>query len=362
MLEPLGFEVFDAPEHSPPPHPSSVSINYAANLARNGYWQVDTVTQRLTGWRTLLDRLKPELLVADHAPAALLACRNIPIAKVAIGNGFTLPPLRSPMPSLQPWFPIAESRLMEEERRFLAGVNPALHEMGISTLASVASLFDGAERLLCIEPELDHYPVRPDETYLGAVEQVSELPPPPIDRDTAPVFVYLSVHNRFLPALLAALRARRIPALAYIAGGEELADAEPTGSTIRHLSGLVDLKEVARHCRLAVIHGGTLTASLFLKRGVKLLICPQDLEKALLGWRLAERGLAWSLNWFSPDDTQPETRLDEILNGPLPPRLAGFAARHADLRADENVAIIAGRLAEMARSGGVHGRHLRAVR
>lgn len=338
ILEPLGFEVFDAPEHDAPLRNLPISINYAANLLRNGYWHAETVSRRLSDWRGLLDRLRPDLLISEHAPVALLASRDASYLKAAAGNGFTLPPLTRPMPSLQPWFPSTESRLAREEEKLVNVLNAALTKAGLRPLNSVAALFEGVERFLCIDPELDHYPTREHEHFLGAIESPSGLPISIIDLSNAPVFVYLSAHNRFLKPLLMALRRRDIPTLAYIANGQKLADLEPAGSSIRYLTHLVDLPEIAAHCRLAVIHGGTLSASLFLKHGVKLLICPQDLEKALLGWRIKERKLGWTLNWFSPDDNQAEAMLDRILDGPNPEALARFAHRQHDQNSGDKVA------------------------
>ena len=351
MLEPLGIEVLDVPEPVPPVHAFPVSLNYAANLLRNGYWHGPTLGRRLAVWRSLLDRLRPDLLVADHAPAALLAGRGSRYPVSAIGHGFTLPPLHTPMPSLQPWFPVAEARLTDLERRFLGSVNPLLEASGNPPLASVAGLFDGVERLLCIEPELDHYATRTDQSYLGAIEPIGGLPPPPIEAGVSPVFVYLDSRNRFLPSLLQALRVRDIPTLAYIAGGDGLAQAEPPDSPVRHLAGLVDLHKIATRCRLAVTHGGTLSASLFLKRGIKLLICPQDLEKALLARRLVERKLAWATNWFSVDDDQPAARLDAILESPPPDGLEAFAARWSRGGDGQNIAGIVDRLERRVAAG-----------
>jgi hypothetical protein len=347
MLEPLGVEVLDAPEYAAPAHSFPVSINYAANLLRNGFWHGPTLAKRLAGWQELLDRLKPDLLVADHAPAALLASRCMACTEVAIGNGFTLPPLRAPMPSLQPWFPLTEGRLTEVERRFLDILNPVLEDMGISPLAEVSSLYDGVERFLCIEPELDHYSIRKEENYLDAIEPEAGLPTVPIESEESPVFVYLSAHNRFLKSVLSALRIRKIPTIAYISGTTGLAEAEPPGSSIRYLNGLIDLRKLASRCRLAIIHGGTFTTSLLLKQATKVLICPQDLEKALLGHRLVERDLAWTTNWFSADDCQPEAKLDAILESPLPTELATFTARYREREPGSNVAQIVDKLEQL---------------
>lgn len=327
LLAPLGIAVFDCPTHAAPSRPFSLSVNYAANLLRNGYWHGPTVAKRLGAWQELLDALRPDLLVADHAPAALLATRGAAYPKAAIGNGFTLPPLGSPMPSLQPWLPVPESHLRALEEQWLAAVNAAL-PTGTLPLASVAGLFDGIERLFCIEPELDHYTPQPGQDYLGAIQPDQPLPAPPWGDERTGIFVYLPAQNRFLTSVLHTLRELRLPTLAYITGASGLAEAEPAGSSITYLSGLVDLNKVASRCRLAILHGGTLSVSQLLRQGVKVLICPQDLEKALLAQRLTAQHLAFALNWFSPDDNQPATKINVVLDAPTPSGLTAFVQRH----------------------------------
>lgn len=314
LLEPFGIQVIDAPVALAPERSFPVSINYSANLLRNGYWHGHAVWQRISGWRNTLAHLQPDVLICDHAPAALLASRDAVYPRVALGNGFTLPPRTTPMLSLQPWFPIPKNRLTDIDRVFLEVVDPILSERALPPLGRVDALFDGVDRWLCIEPELDHYPIRQDETYRGAIE-----PPAALVSDAAPpwdgveVFLYMAANNRFLRPVLQWLQRRKLPALAYISGDSASLKAEyPESSQLHYLQSLVDLKQISAQCRLIVTHGGTLTASQVLKQGEKLLICPQDLEKALLAKRLADRKLARGLNWFVPDE--PIERQLDLLN------------------------------------------------
>lgn len=164
MLAPLGIDVVELPSHPAPERSFPLSINYAANLRRNGFWHGPTVARRVETWRDLLNRLEPDLLFCDHAPGALLASRDAGYPRAAMGTGFTLPPLTTPMTSVQPWLPIPADRLTDTDRNFLDTVNPVIQHVGLAPLTTVASLFDGVERFLCVEPELDHYATRPDET------------------------------------------------------------------------------------------------------------------------------------------------------------------------------------------------------
>ena len=331
LLAPLGIDVVELPSQPAPPRAFPISLNYTANLLRNGFWHGPTVASRVETWRGLLSALDPDFLFCDHAPGALLASRGARYPKAAMGTGFTLPPLSTPMPSVQPWFRIPAGRLADSDRAFLETVNPVLEQAGLAVLPAVASMFDEVERFLHVEPELDHYPIRPDQTYLGAIEPTPSisLPHLPSESDGG-VFVYLSATNRFLEPVLHALAARNVRVDAFIAGNPAALGTPMHARNIHHLQTPVDLRQVAARCRLAITHGGTLSASMLLRRGVKLVICPEDLEKAVLGARLVERKLAYSFNWFAPDaDDVAHTIGHALGSDPLPSGLAAFVASRA---------------------------------
>ncbi len=322
LLAPLGIDVVELPSNPAPQRSFPISLNYTANLLRNGFWHGPTVASRLDTWRALLNRLEPDLLVLRscarrvageprgaireggdgdrvHAAAALDADAH------ACSRGF-------------------ESRLIVLRTRIGISWTPSIRfseQAGLAVLPTVASLFDGVERFLYVEPELDHYPSRSGDTYLGGIEPAQSLflpeLPPESDRG---VFVYLSATNRFLEPVLNALegaggsggRVHRRQRLSDIGTSVQAPD-------IRYLHTPVDLKRVAGRCRLAITHGGTLSASLLLKRGAKLLVCPEDLEKAVLATRLEQKKLAYSFNWFAPGVDHVATVVGKVLDSTRAP-------------------------------------------
>ncbi|MDS3861609.1 hypothetical protein RIF25_12415 [Thermosynechococcaceae cyanobacterium BACA0444] len=330
LLIPLGIEVIPGPLCPAPAQSFPISLNYTANLLRNGFWHGETVSARLRAWQDILNELDPDLLICDHAPSALLASRDADYPRVAIGHGFTLPPLSEPMPSLYPWFSLPIEQLQQADQMFLGTVNPVLMEMGIPPLARVAALFDGVERFLCIEPELDHYPIRPGETYWGSIDAVFPvMSEPSLAAMESKIFIYMSATNRFLGPLLQFLRTQAIPTLAYISGHvPESLQTSFSSPYIQYLPSLINLKSITENFWAVVTHGGTLSVSFFLRHGMKLLICPSDLEKAILGTRLQKRQLAQTANWFSTQGLS-DGQLEQWLGSNLPKNLTKFAKTQA---------------------------------
>jgi UDP:flavonoid glycosyltransferase YjiC (YdhE family) len=205
-------------------------------------------------------------------------------------------------------------------------------------------MFDGVEQCICIEPELDHYPSRSNGMYSGALELVApnarnERMPLP---DKPFVFIYMtSVGNRFLAPILNILKDRDVPVLAYIPDiNAESRSALPSGGNINYLNRMIDLSQLVNGCCLAITHGGTLSASRLLKLGLKLLICPQDLEKAVLASSLVQRKLAYALNWFTPGGITDELMNHLLLPLTRPEGLSGFVAKYKYSSSDDAVSFI----------------------
>ena len=317
-----------------------LSLCYADNLRRNGYGDASALSASLAEWRRRLQAQRPDLLLVDHAPAALLASRDARYPRAASGVGFALPPLRQPMPSLQPWLPLADTVLAEREQRLLAAVNPALGRLGLDPLASASDLFDGCRRFLCVVPELDHYEDRPDEACYGPLEDSAEHPALETSDERAPVFVYLSSSNPMLRPVLEHLVARAQPACIYVR--VDTLDWKPvTAPNLRYLTERIDLERLARRCRAAITHGGVGSTWIFLRHAVPVLVCPASLESSLLGYRMQARGLCDSLSLFSRPE-QAAGKIDRLLDDPHSvTALPAFSQRYAAHRSDEGAARIA---------------------
>jgi hypothetical protein len=60
-----------------PPRTFPLSVNYSANLLRNGFWPSSMIQARIGQWRDVFDCVAPDVLIAEHAPLRV-ACLQWP--------------------------------------------------------------------------------------------------------------------------------------------------------------------------------------------------------------------------------------------------------------------------------------------
>ena len=302
------------------------SQTYGQNLLRNGYRLPHRLAAQLEAWRVLIADQKPDLLIAEHAPTALLAARRAGLPRLALGTGFSLPPRSRPMPGLPPWFTFPQDLLVRHEESFLERVNPVLEAAGCRPLGQAADIFEGAVPCLCTWPEFDHYPDRPPKEYHGPLFHPAWGRAPRWAGDPM-VFVYLKANHRLFGDLLDLLRKHRLPALVYAPDHD--GGAGRPGDGIRITSQPVDLCAAKDRVRFAITAGGHNTAVRMLREGIPMLLCPAQLEQAVLAFRLAERGLCAMVSMFdpAPDLTRP---IQALAEEPAPPALLDLAHRYRD--------------------------------
>ncbi|WP_077038235.1 glycosyltransferase [Pelomonas sp. KK5] len=271
--------------------------NLAEILLAFGYLEAGALSGLVDGWRALFGELKPDLVVADYAPTAVLAARSLGLRTASIGIGFYLPPRTPDLPPLRDWEPIPPERLRGAQRRMLEVANAVLAQHGAAPLALPADLLLGDRPLLCTWPELDHYG-RSEPTggqwygpsFLADGGGAGEAPRWP-EGSGPKVFAYLKADHPDHAALLKALAEAGCRTLCYL---PEVAAGGPPPlkhPTLRYAGGPVSLGEVfADGCALCVCHGGEATLAQALLAGVPLLLLPMHAEQFLISRRVEQAG------------------------------------------------------------------------
>ncbi len=304
----------------PAPFPS-----YPGLLAALGYGDREALVALAGAWRDTVELARPDVVIADHAPTALVGARALGVPPVPVGSGFFVPPPVAPMPLYVEGPRVARADGEALERAVHASIAHALAALGGAPVASVGELFAGRTLLLAY-PELDHYDARPSGAdYWGVPPPVRGAPvvfPPGGPR----VFAYLKPFPG-LDALLAALADAGAATLVYAPGvAREVRDRHASARLV-FLDAAADIHEVARACDVAVAHGGIGTLAYVLLEGKPLLLLPLQLEQLLLCRRVAAFGAAVSLE--AHDAASFRDALARLLGGGTYRDAArAFAARH----------------------------------
>lgn len=162
-----GVRFVQAPLSHPGRRMQASLVNYSGLLSAIGYGDAHTLSGMVRAWLNLLELVQPDMVEADHAPTALLACRIAGLPALPVGNGFEIPPARSPLPSIRPWESVPPERLHQVDRRVRLVINQLLKEFQAAPLAHITELFESHGKVLATFAELDHYGVREGESYAG---------------------------------------------------------------------------------------------------------------------------------------------------------------------------------------------------
>ena len=298
-----GFACVQAPSMPAPsieaaPEPPG----YGGMLAACGFGEVSSLRALVQGWDSLIDLFSPQVLLADHAPSALLAARMRALPAAQIALGFELPPATVPLPVLRPWTAHRPADILAQEARLLEVINTLCRERGASGLDRLADLYASAAPLLATVPELDHFGAREGGQYVGPLVTLDDGEAalwPQAAHPGKRIFVYL----RPGPAAEHALAAigRRVAAdagvqvIAVVPGLRQEMAAQFHGERFAVYVNPVRAR-IALAADLAITNGGHGMTAAALLAGVPLLALPTHVEQWLLAKRVQQLGAGVFLN------------------------------------------------------------------
>lgn len=239
-------------------------------------------------WDGLFEAVKPDLVIYDHSPTALIASLERPWTKWVLGSGFLIP-----RRDLEPFgmfpqrpgaTPPADVSPPEGDTRVLAVINQHLCARGLAPLADLSDIWGQADREWLITlPELDHFGERPDTMYLGIPSAGFAEPSHWPDRSGPKVVGYLAECDALHP-LLAALDQLPINGVFYTRdlGADEIAQYP---NLMIHKRPL-DLPSLLQDADLMINMAGHKTVAETYLAGVPQLMIVRHQEQLLLAWRV----------------------------------------------------------------------------
>jgi hypothetical protein len=343
----LGLSYFQAPiSIHPCANPIDPPRTFPHILHNQGFGELGGLRAMADAWRNIYEAVRPDLVIFDHSPMALLAARSCGAKRALVGAGFFCPPDEYPMRDLRPWLPSDPARLARDEDLVLAHANAILAAWGQEPLARLSQLYYQVdENFLITFPELDHYPGRQGARYWGIWPNVgSKKPDWPGGQDQR-VFAYLKPF-RGLPFLLEQLSQLRYPTLVYGDRIDRSLRQRFQSGTMRWEDEPLDLREVGRTCDLAILNGNYGTTVAMLLAGKPLLEVPLTLEQDMVSAIVNRLGAGLSA---SPDKAEEiGVNLVTVLGSETFAAAAGsFAAQHADFDAQRQMDAMVQRAEEL---------------
>ncbi len=297
-LADLGVEILQAPpwpkaSFTPKQYAATSSATLGDSLASAGLADADVLNVVLTRWSEILYSVKPDLVIADYAPAAALVARGrVPL--MIVGNGYTVPP------SDMTHFPLLHRTQppVWDEMRLLTIINKACSVYGIAPLERMPQMFAADDTIVETFPLLDPYDLQRTTPVDGPA--FDAIPIAQRD-DAAGILVYLAPGYAIRSDIVRALASfggtvrMYAPDLSFIQRSRlKLAGAQISATRL-------DLNDVLASAKLVAHFGGSGLAAQAIAAGVPQLIFSTHIEQELNGLALQRAGIGRLLRSHDAD-------------------------------------------------------------
>jgi len=247
-------------------------------------------------WNSIFDTVKPDLVIYDHSPTALVASLGKSWAKWVVGSGFLVPrgdhKFFGVFPGA-PQTPENDQHLAATENSLLNIINSVLGKQAGHEIECFEACFKQCEeQLLLTIPELDHYGARENGCYLGvkylAAGVAPSWPESSAHRAGPKIFLYLD-DTIGVSVLLGQLLKYGSRLLVY---GRELSpDMLKKYQNVVHFSSSpIDLQAVWKQADYFINHGNHGSALQAFVAGVPQLMIPTHQEQLMFAKRIEMNG------------------------------------------------------------------------
>ena len=329
VFEGLNVALLQAPvKINLPANPIAQAATYSHILHNVGFEDPFELEAALAAWRNLFKFTRPDLVISDHSPTAMLALRGFPSRKMVIGCGFLIPPDTYPFPNMRPWEPFDEVRARSDEDRIRERINAVLARTGQQPLERIGQLFSEVdESILTTYPELDHYAERQGGEYWGLRRgfQGADFEWPAGDGPR--IFAYLRP-TPHLHAELHVLKELKHPAIVCSDQITPETQRQFEAPHLRFERRLLNLKKLCAECSIALLNGSHDTAGHLLMAGKPILFIPHILDQWMQAVTVQRLGAGLLASPERPAEFAP--KLSAMLGSDSYAKAARrFAARYA---------------------------------
>lgn len=289
-------------------------------LVALGYGDVTCLTGVVKGWINILRSVRPDVVMADYAPALILAARVTGIPVIEVGSGFCVPPLLNG-PHALPGIRNADQQAMNSASdQLMHSFNAALHACGRpEVLVSFAEMaLWPTRRVVTSPPELDHYGERDDVIYAGFLgstirsfttpSQAGPAITATLDGEVGSppsIVVYLKAATPGLDTLIEQLRRAGVKAHIVVPDGSDALMTNQGGVVVTRT--LVDLSVELPRADVYLSNGGLHGVGQALKAGCWPVVVPMQAEQVAMARLLVMR--QWGSFWLAEANAKPQQTL-----------------------------------------------------
>ncbi len=291
-------------ENSIPPASSGAVKSWVELLASLGYAQPGRLQGAVKAWSSLLRHLKPHIVLADYAPALMLAARLHQLPMIEVGSGLCVPPLTCELPPFPGCALGSPDRTTAAANALCKAFNSCWTDQNLPTpLACLQDIGQWpAARVVVAPPELDPYGPRNDIQYVGLLQGLpSEKAMLDADNPAprqARVIGYLKPTTPGLAALLSQLGTLNVDAQLYIPGAQAL--PKPTTGRVTVTRTPLNLAITLGSADIYLSNGGLHGVGQALQRGCWPIVVPEQAEQVATARNLVQR--QWGSLWL-PEST-----------------------------------------------------------
>ncbi|MEQ5837771.1 glycosyltransferase [Marinobacter sp. NFXS9] len=311
-------------------------------LAYKGYGDVEGLSALVKAWRTLLEDAKPDLVIFDYAPTALLASRNLPIPRVIVSNSYSFPVPGIPVQDICPWIKAPFEAMQRNEQRVVDNVNQVAKRHALPAIHCIADLYEHDAAFHADLPEFDPFAAeRTAPVYVGPPSNSMNFQACDWGSGGGKrVFVYLKPGRQHVDAALKTLAKSNAIVRGYYAG-TLTPELRALASPSFQLSGSpLDMAASLKGADKVVAHAGVGTVCDALLAGKPLFGLPTQIEQTFNAHQISDLGVG---NWAGRDDDESNvaTKLSAFLaNAESEKRARTFAqlnAHYANINFEDTV-------------------------
>lgn len=288
-------------------------VCYADILFNIGYSNAEELAIFINSWKNIYELIKPDLIVHDYSPTAMLASLEIDSQKIYIGSTFSnqkdiMKKEGHQSARLYEYIHTDQSKDRLEkhseavEIMVLNNINTALTSCGMKTILNISDIYSDINKTIYLTlPELDHYQRNEydSDTHFIVSEgfKSNNLIQWPDSETAIKIFGYLKIKTYSkdsIAVLLKALKDKRFSSILYLAGDFSISEELP--NNIKLVTQPVNIEMMQKQADVFLCNANLNSVIDFLMSSTPIGMLPLTPEQELLAGAAESKGYAFRVN------------------------------------------------------------------